>query len=52
MGKSQPDDVHVTPTFGKEHAHARTCWCRPSVEIVEDGDGATYGFVVLHQLEN
>ena len=35
---SDPDDsdVHVMPTYGKEHSCSAGCWCDPQVDFVAD----------------
>lgn len=43
--EDDPSDVHVTPTYGREHLTTIRCWCCPSRDTVEP-------LVVVHRDPN
>lgn len=32
LDEDDSDDIHVYPTYGREHAPSRGCWCHPTMD--------------------
>uniref|UniRef100_A0A6H1Z913 Uncharacterized protein n=1 Tax=viral metagenome TaxID=1070528 RepID=A0A6H1Z913_9ZZZZ len=57
---SSPNDMHVMPTYGREHESSETCWCSPCPDAERDAErlrelkttGSAGGRVWIHREDN
>lgn len=41
-GEDTSDDVHVTPTYGREHECSSRCWCMPECDWTSPSGSHVY----------
>ena len=52
---SSPGDMHVMPTYGRDHDSSRDCWCYPEpdqLSVLAQKDGTAHGIVWVHREDN
>lgn len=46
--EDRKDDVHVMPTYGREHECSEECWCTPELDFTADSGAQVW----VHREDN